>query len=273
MSLRRLAGFPTHVVPLSRGGPPTLFIHCALANAGAWTGVAAALGPDPGRALTAFDLPGHGHSADWTADQPLPDLCNAVAAALAAEIAPGAADRLDLVGHSFGAVVALRLALERPERIRSLALIDPVFFAAADPAASLAQRTADAALAALLAAGRREEAARGFLSRWGSGWEALPPARRARAAARIHLIPASAPALWDDAPGLLAPGRLETFDRPVLILTGGDSPPVMAAIRDGLAARLPRADPLTLPEAGHMLPVTHPAETAGALRRLWSRAD
>jgi lipase len=36
-----------------------------------------------------------------------------------------------LIGHSFGATVALRLAIEAPERVASLTLIEPVLFAAA----------------------------------------------------------------------------------------------------------------------------------------------
>lgn len=41
---------------------------------------------------------------------------------------------VDVIGHSFGATVALRLALERPELVRSLVLVEPVLFAAAKAA-------------------------------------------------------------------------------------------------------------------------------------------
>ena len=62
-------------------------------------------------------------------------------------------DPIDVIGHSFGATVALRLAVEQPEKVRSLTLIEPVFFAVAgqDVPASLvaAQPYRDALQAAL----------------------------------------------------------------------------------------------------------------------------
>ena len=36
---------------------------------------------------------------------------------------------MDVVGHSFGGSIALRLALEMPELVKSLTLIEPVCFA------------------------------------------------------------------------------------------------------------------------------------------------
>lgn len=268
-----LAGTATHVVQLAPGERPALLVHCSLAHAGAWGPLARALaaaGEAP--ALHAFDLPGHGRSDDWPGTPDYADLAVAVAAALADRLA--AHGPVDLVGHSFGGVTALRLALERPGFVRSLALIEPVLFAAADPATLADLRAAQAPMAAALAAGDRAEAARAFLGQWGTGtpWEALPDTERAQCAARIHLIPAAAPALWDDAAGLLAPSRLEGLDRPCLILDGDRSPPVMAAICGRLAARLPRARRQTVAGAGHMLPVTHPAEVAAALAGLWRAA-
>jgi len=71
----------------------------------------------------AFDLPGHGRSADWAGTDCTADC---TAAALAPCYGPRA-----IVGHSFGATVALRLALKHPSLCHSLTLIEPVFFAVA----------------------------------------------------------------------------------------------------------------------------------------------
>ena len=73
------------------------------------------------------DLIGYGTSAAWPchasfgleaelrAIEPLLQCC---------------ADTFHLVGHSYGGVLALHLALADPGRVQSLTLIDPVFFAA-----------------------------------------------------------------------------------------------------------------------------------------------
>ena len=41
---------------------------------------------------------------------------------------PGATGPIHLVGHSYGGAVALRFAMQQPERLRSLVLIEPVAF-------------------------------------------------------------------------------------------------------------------------------------------------
>lgn len=280
-ALRPLAGFPTHVLRLTPGRRPALLIHCSLGRAAAYAPLARALAERGGdHALTGFDLPGHGQSGAWPIDAQgiaapgYHDRATAIAAELAAELAAGLAAGLAaegappaLIGHSFGATVALRLALERPDLAGPLVLIDPVLFAAADPAARAARQAAEAPTMQALARGDRPAAARAFLAQWGApgGWEALPEAQRARLAARLPLIPAAAPELWQDAAGLLAPGRLESLHQPVLLIAGADSPAIMPAICVALAARLPAARRHSLPGAGHMLPMTHPAETAALL--------
>jgi pimeloyl-ACP methyl ester carboxylesterase len=225
-----------------------------------WAGIAAALGGNI--ALQALDLPGHGRSAAPDAGRDF--TCQSIAAVL---------DRLgqgpmDLIGHSFGAVVCLAAALARPALVRTLVLHEPVLFAAAGAAGADAIAN-HAAVAEALEAGDRTGAARAFTALWGGGeaWETLTPDRRAAMTARIHLIPASAPALVDDSAGLLAPGRLEGLKSPVLLVEGSTSPPVIGAINAALAARLPRASTLRIAGAGHMGPVTHPGELAQAIRR------
>ena len=193
------------------------------------------------------------------------DLCRAELAAMAGPC--------DLVGHSFGALVALWLALERPHAIRTLCLIEPVLFAAARGTPEhAAHLRAHAPFASALAEGRREEAARDFLEVWGSGapWEGLAPAQRAGLARRIDLIPAGALLTEDRTGTLMRPGGLESLDLPVLLVDGAASPPVIRAILRALGARLPDARRATIPGAGHMLPLSHPGDLAGVLRAFWS---
>jgi pimeloyl-ACP methyl ester carboxylesterase len=95
----------------------------------------------------------------------------------------------------------------------------------------------------------------------------MPTAQRLALADRIRLIPAGAPAIVEDNAGLLRPGALDPVRMPVLLIEGGSSPPVIAAIQSGLAGRLPQARRAVVVGAGHMLPITHPHQVAEEIRR------
>ena len=247
-----------------QGARKAVMIHCSLAHSGAWAALAGQLSDR--LTMTAFDLPGHGRGPDWTPGQDL----HAQSTRMAADLVAGGP--ADLIGHSFGATVALRVALEHPEAVRSLVLIEPVLFAAAhaagDPAFAAHMRDT-AAVDAAWEAGDTDAATRHFIALWGAGtsWDALPEAQRAYMAARIGFIPATAGVLADDSAGLLAPGRLEALRCPVLIVTGTGSPSVMPAIARALAARLSHAQRVDVPGAAHMAPITHPQEVGAAIRR------
>lgn len=237
------------------GPRPLLALHCALGHSGTWRALAEEL-PDA-VCVTAFDFPGHGASAAW--DQAV-DYFDASVAASAAHLPD---TPVDLVGHSYGAAVALRVAVEYPERLRSLTLIEPVLFAAARTAAP---RIFDAYMARAkpfaeaLASGEREQAARLFNRMWGDGnaWAQVPEKTRRSMAERIHLIEAQTAGIIEDSAGLLAPGRLERAAMPTLLVEGTESPEIIAAINQMLATRLPGAHRVQIAGAGHMAPITHP---------------
>ncbi len=266
MPLEERGGFPVHWSTRGEGAREVLLIHCSLAHQGAWAGLIAEL-EGLGR-FTGFDLPGHGRSGDWASTGPLHEQALAIAGDFL--------DRpMDVVGHSFGAVVALALALERPERVNSLVMIDPVLFAAAradDPEHFVEKMHEYALPGGALAEGDRETATRRFAETWGTGqpWETLSAAQRAYMSERIHLVPQADALLFDDTAGLVP--RLGKLDMPALLLEGERSPPVMARICDALERRIPDLRREKIAGAGHMLPVTHPAQTAGAIRVFWARA-
>ncbi|ODT61235.1 MULTISPECIES: alpha/beta fold hydrolase [Paracoccus] len=231
---------------------PALALHCMMGSGSSWGPIAAALA---GRIdLRGFDMPGHGRSDDWQPTPDGPDYHTAVTRLAAAMI-----DRpLDLIGHSFGATVALRIAVAAPEAVRSLTLIEPVLFAACpDPA----QDALDARMAALLDEGRDAEAAAAFLSVWG----AVPPRIGAAMLRQIRLVAGTGDALRHDSARILREGGLEQIDAPVLLIQGAESPPVVRGIADALAARLPDVGRAVVPGAGHMAPLTHPQQVAGLI--------
>lgn len=246
-----------------RGGDrPVLALHCSLAHAGAWSGLAERL---TGITLTAFDQIGHGRAPDWDGLADLHDAATADAIVLAESLGQGGP--VDFFGHSFGATVALRVALTRPDLVRSLMLVEPVIFAAARAAGASAWTAFHddhLGVVRFLEAGDRLAAARLFHSLWGSGeaLDNLPDRARDYIIDRIHLIAAQNPALLDDSKGLLRPGGLEALRLPVLLVEGALSPAIIAANHAELARRLPNARRASVAGAGHMLPLTHPDDLA-----------
>jgi pimeloyl-ACP methyl ester carboxylesterase len=250
-----------HARHWGQGGDPAFLLHCSLAHAGAWDGVARALADR--LTLTAPDLVGHGKGPARDPARDYHDHCTETA------LAHLPAGPCHLVGHSFGATVALRLALDHPDRVASLTLIEPVLFAAARGQPGWqAHRAAMAGLGPLLAAGDAEGATRLFLSAWGGGvpLDAMPATQRSYMSGRIWVVPASAPALEEDSADLLP--RLGQIACPVLLLEGAQSAPVIAEIQAALAAAIPQARRAVIAGAGHMAPITHPAEVAAEISQL-----
>ncbi|WP_425038050.1 alpha/beta fold hydrolase [Primorskyibacter sp. S187A] len=265
-----LAGHPAHWRRFGEGPREALLIHCSLAHAGVWRGLAAHLSDVV--SCTGFDLPGHGRSGPWVGPGDIQDVSTRMAAALLPE-----EGRVDLVGHSFGATVALRLALSHPARIRSLTLIEPVFFAVAFrdvPECKAGFQAEHAGFEQAMSRGELEAAARAFTGIWGgaTAWEDIPPAQQTLRASQMPLIQAAEGALHDDAGGLLQPGQIDALDVPSLLIEGAQSPRVIAIIQDGLERRLPDVTRARIVGAGHMLPITHPAEVAAPVRALFARS-
>lgn len=253
---------PAWLRRMGQGPRQALMVHCSLAHSGEWRGVADLLGDR--LSITALDLPGHGRAPDHDPAQDIGDQ----AVAMALPLLTGADAPVDLVGHSFGGAIALRLAVEAPEAVRSLTLIEPTLFAAAR-AAGLPEAAGHEdemrPLQAAVDAGDAEGAARLFTAEWGTGpaWEAQPETQRAYITQRIGLILTAEPVLWHDS-GRVLP-RIGAIKCPVLLMQGGDSPPIIGAILTALEGMLPDTTRVSVPGARHMLPVTHAPQVAAAL--------
>jgi pimeloyl-ACP methyl ester carboxylesterase len=212
--------------------------------------------------LTALapDFPGHGGSGPWPEGCDVHDTATEIAHALLP-------DGAHVIGHSFGATVALRLALEAPDRVARLTLVEPVLFAAAEGTdAARDHEAADAHFRAACAGADFACAAWLFNRTWGGiRWDDLTADQQLRMIGAMPFIVASQPALWNDTKGLLAPGRLGALTAPTALIRGADSPPVIAAIQSALAARLPHAAEHVIDRAGHMVPLTHPKEMAALI--------
>lgn len=240
------------------GAPTLMALHCTLAHGGAWKRLARRLSHR--FRIVAPDLVGHGDGPKGDPGRDYHDQATETVRALLQ------GEPVHLIGHSFAATVALRLAIEVPDRVASLTMIEPVLFAAAPhgPARAANARVMDE-MRAHLAADDTHAAARAFLALWGGGeaFDDMPPERAAYAADRMWIIPAQRAALHEDSARLLS--RLDRVACPVLLMSGDASPPVIDEILDKLGAGLPNARRARIAGAGHMAPITHADEVAALI--------
>jgi len=101
-------------------GAPAVFLHGLGNNAFVWRRIMPRL--CPWLRVIAVDLPGFGQSAAARNRPLLPEYVRIVGELLD-HVAPN--EPVALVGNSVGGAVALRLALDRPERVSRLVLVDP----------------------------------------------------------------------------------------------------------------------------------------------------
>ncbi len=257
-------GFPTFWSTKGAGDRQALMVHCSLAHQGSWNGVISQL--ETIGQFICFDLPGHGKSGDWDDRGEFQTICTAMAIDFIDT-------PIDIIGHSFGATVALRLAVKNPELVRSLTLIEPVYFAATQGTLAFEQHAAEfAPFVQAMQAGEKETATREFIQIWGDGtpWENLPEPQKLSATKRIHLIAAHATAIFEDPAGVLVSGRLEQLQQPVLLLEGSQSPPIIDTIQSRLSERLPKVTRHKIADASHMLPITHAVQVAEKIREFWA---
>lgn len=239
-------------------GRPIVMLHGFAGSSRTWAGVADGLGGD--RRLILVDLLGHGGSD-------APGSARHEVGRQAADIAwliDGLADsRVDVIGYSFGARVALRLAIDSPERVRRLVLESPSA-GIADPAARAARVSADERWAAMLDSGD--------LEMFHEAWEGQPvfasrsvASDEIRAAIRGEHLAASArglaASLRGAGQGVMEPLRdgLGDMRASTLILAGALDPVGRDRATD-VAGLVPDGRLVILADAGHAPHLERPAE-------------
>ncbi|MGH1577826.1 alpha/beta fold hydrolase [Planktotalea sp.] len=268
MVKRVLAGVPTQLSTYGFGPRKALLLHCSLAHGGVYTKLGAAVGG--ALTVTSFDQPGHGRAADWQNDCDLQDKVRDMALELMTE-------PVDLIGHSFGGVISLRLAAERPEMVRTLTLIEPVMMAVAKADNPMAEDIITREMTGFHEAmerGDRETAARVFTASYGDGrpWDSLSEQSRKAITDRIHMISAGQPAVQQDLHNLVGANAFSKISAPTLIIDGGLGGPVMDSVCDGLARRIPNSTRVCIPQGGHMVPLTRPNAVGREILQLVSQS-
>ncbi len=176
-----------------------------------------------------------------------------------------------IVGHSYGALVALQLALDRPARVGSAALLEP---AARGISSSEAVVAALQPVMAAYRAGDTAGAVDAFLRHvCGDGYRepldrAVPEAFAEALGEADLFFQVEMPAVqrWQ-----FGPAEAERIAQPVLNVSGADSVPRFREGRELVQSWFPRAERLVVPDAGHLLMVQNPAGLADGLDDFFSR--
>lgn len=262
-----MTSFTSDGIAYDRGGPsgevPVVLLHAGVADRGMWDPIWPELIGD--RDVVRLDLRGFGDSAARPA--------GAVShpGDVLGTLAEIGIDRCHLVGASFGAGVAVEVALGRPSAVASLLLAAPGGSLLGEVTPDL--RAAWDAERAALECGDLDAAVEANLSWWVEGprrsADQVDPSVRERVR-RMQRRALEVTADWDDVqeqeldpPAL---DRLGEIDVPVLVLVGG---PDLDAVHDAagrVVAGIAGARRVDWPDAGHLPSLEDPAAFAGLLR-------
>ncbi len=237
---------------------PIVALHSSASNGGQWARLAADL--DGRFDVHAIDLPGYGKA-------PLAGDTSQTGAAVAAVPVIREIEALGrpvhLVGHSMGGGVAIKIALMRPDLVKSLTLYEPATFHFLQHGSHASQRLfrqiqlLSGQVTAAAADGDAAAGLRHFLDFWNEDgfWEELPVSAQLRFAQQIGSI------MTDFANGFAETWdltALSALQMPTLIMTGLESPEIAQHTSITIAKALPNARIALLPELGHMAPVFQP---------------
>ncbi|MDX1620833.1 MAG: alpha/beta hydrolase [Nitriliruptorales bacterium] len=242
-------------------GEPVLFLHSGPGSAADWKQVFQRF--PSGHRLVALHAYGRGGTADW----PSGELQVEDIAKLARRLITMAGPPVHLVGHSYGGAVALRLAVTDPDSVRTLAVLEPQAYPLlreSDPELYEETRTVAEQFRSALSERRLEDAWRGFIDHYGASgsWDQLPAQAQAGMLAMSDAALRSWNALFTHP---IEPADLEDLRMPVLAIEGGRSTGPERRMCEIVAERAPHGRLVVIEEAGHMLPLTHPAEVVDAL--------
>jgi pimeloyl-ACP methyl ester carboxylesterase len=171
-----------------------------------------------------------------------------------------------VVGHSYGGVVALQLAIDAPSRVRSLGLFEPALLSV--PSAE-AFGSGVGPVVERFEARDNEGALMAFLELVGgpdpmSRLTKLPEAATEQALADLAtLFAGDFPALsgWT-----VTEEQLRSIDVPALTVLGSESADLFRESIDVLEATLPQSRPFRLAGAAHFLQMEQPAAMSNAVR-------
>ncbi len=236
-------------------GQTVICLHGSASSSGQWEALMEKISNS--YHVIAPDLYGYGKSPVWNggAEMSLED-----EAALLEPLMKLHTEPLHLIGHSFGAALALKAAVKYPGRVRSVTVYEPVLFKLlfddVNSGAAEEIRQIRDIVYSNLNDRQPHEAARIFVDYWnGAGtWEKFDPRRHSIIAGSMRSVLMNFDSLFSDGTGLDNFGKLNI---PVLYLHGLETPDSTRRITELLTAVLPHLEFCVLPGMGHMGPLTH----------------
>ncbi len=236
---------------------PIVALHSSASNGKQWSGLASELSDR--HDVFAYNLPGYGPEFKRSAFR---RGMAAVAEPIIEEIATFG-EPVHLIGHSFGGGVALKIALMRPDLVKSLTLYEPVAFHIlrkdnpADEKLLAALKEVELSLHESEADSAEGPGIKSFIDFWnGQGaWDAMTDALRGK------LIASTASVIADFMNGFAEYWRLEDLQRleiPTQVLTGMESPAIAQRTATLVFEHIQDAELVMLPGLGHMAPIHDP---------------
>jgi 3-oxoadipate enol-lactonase len=169
-----------------------------------------------------------------------------------------------VVGWSIGGIIALELAVKRPELVAALVVVDSPLHAKRHPRPRMVAAIGAATVLSRL--GRHESGGRRFL-RWacGDGFERLPPGARDPMLANGRAIVAE---LAHGTGEHLDREQLAAIDRPVIWLGAADSDAAFRSAARRAAREIPVVELREVDRSGHVMQYDRPDAIADAVRAL-----
>jgi pimeloyl-ACP methyl ester carboxylesterase len=243
-------------------GASVIALPCSGAGGVMWRDLRAALGGDT-RLLTP-ELYGAANGPVWPGTRAFTLEDEAAPIVQLIDAADGA---VHLVGHSYGAAVALQVALARPERVAGLTLYEPAAFQLLQPSdgieyAEITWLARDVEVS--LARGDVRGAMQRFVNYWGGAgsWDQLSEMAQRDLMRWAPKAPLDFRALLDRQ---TRASRYDELDMQCRIISGDRSPEPVREIAGILCDVMPNCEIKKLAGAGHMAPFTHGAEVAALM--------
>ena len=181
-------------------------------------------------------------------------------------------DNAHVVGHSYGGAIALQLAMDTPELVASLGLLEPAIFAV--PAAAEFMEGAQA-IAGIWASGDKAGAVGAFLQAVGGPDyraavdQTVPDGWFDQAVSEVDvLFEVELPALGE---WLFGPEQAAGITLPSIALLGEQSAEISQQGFAWQQEHLPGVETFTVPGANHILQMMNPSAVAGALASFVAR--